>query len=445
MKKKPKVLVLSANAYFEFINAFERAASLKYLDEGYEIWFSYCNKAIRSCCSNPLGKVTRCTKCMLLRQIFQFQNRDFYFVKLPRLLDETKKRLETTIEKITINSEEDLRKLKFDGFDVGLAIASYLLSHSDSDDIRIDVIFDKKQLTRAIIELMICFYSSIRLINEIQPEKIILTNGRCMEQRAFLRAAQQSKIPFISVEGAFKKDLLGNYKNWRYGYIENGSIHDLAKWEDEIESFWDAGSSDKKLIAKDWFEKSGCPETGTKINEFVSGKIKGSVSGLIFSGKPIVSIYSSTWAERGALSDEWDSPFGYKQVDILIRFFETVKDLHGNYDFVLRFHPNQRTVLKEVRKILNILPSIVQYVLPDDPVDSYELLRKSHVVVTVGSTIGAEAAYWNKPSLSLAPAIYRRLGIAFFPRTEAQILDFIQQPFCENQENVYKFGYFMSE
>jgi hypothetical protein len=94
----------------------------------------------------------------------------------------------------------------------------------------------------------------------------------------------------------------------------------------------------------------------------------------------------------------------------------------GGFDLVIRMHPN---LLYKSKKEIGIWEdyganvakhkSWVHYIPPESPINSYALIEKSIGVVTVGSTIGVEAAFLNKKSILLGRAFHEDLGITQNP------------------------------
>ena len=64
----------------------------------------------------------------------------------------------------------------------------------------------------------------------------------------------------------------------------------------------------------------------------------------------------------------------------------------------------------------------------DDSVSSYALMRAAKTVATFGSTMGAEATFWGRPSVLLAPTFYSGLGIAWEPETVKKAAQLLQSP-----------------
>ena len=116
---------------------------------------------------------------------------------------------------------------------------------------------------------------------------------------------------------------------------------------------------------------------------------------------------------------------------------------------VIRWHPNlrncgcgERAVIDEI-SLLGASSGATVYP-PESEADSYTLLEKADVVVTFGSTIGAEASYYGKPTILLGHSWYEDLNVCYTPKTHAELVLLLNQnlqPLPVTGSIVY--GYYM--
>jgi hypothetical protein len=68
-------------------------------------------------------------------------------------------------------------------------------------------------------------------------------------------------------------------------------------------------------------------------------------------------------------------------------------------------------------------------------------------VVTFGSTMGAEATFWSKPSILLGRAAYEGLGVAHEPRTYEEFEDLVLDSTLTPRGRLaaFKYGYWAAE
>ena len=98
-------------------------------------------------------------------------------------------------------------------------------------------------------------------------------------------------------------------------------------------------------------------------------------------------------------------------------------------ELFIRSHPNLRGLDNTQTRLINNAASLPQVtvIAPDSAVDSYSLVEACDVVVTFGSTVGIEAAYWNTPSVLVGRAIWEDLGVSR-PRTHDEVIAAISTP-----------------
>jgi hypothetical protein len=92
---------------------------------------------------------------------------------------------------------------------------------------------------------------------------------------------------------------------------------------------------------------------------------------------------------------------------MLIDAFQDIEEIK----LIIRVHPNILTKNRTDQMLWRNLNSNknVLIIAPESRVDSYSLMNSSQGVLTYGSTMGVEAAYWGKPLGLLSRARYDEL------------------------------------
>jgi hypothetical protein len=111
--------------------------------------------------------------------------------------------------------------------------------------------------------------------------------------------------------------------------------------------------------------------------------------------------------------------------------FSTIKwfEQHSEYQLIIRIHPaenigenvafEERTKLeKEIQERNIILPKNVFLILPEEKVNTYDVMHLADVGVVYTSTSGLEFACLEKPVISIGPSHYRNKGFTFDPNTQ---------------------------
>jgi hypothetical protein len=107
---------------------------------------------------------------------------------------------------------------------------------------------------------------------------------------------------------------------------------------------------------------------------------------------------------------------------------QLIRDLSARrFDGILaiRTHPNSKEPFDLESRLKDVEHDFVHLIAPESELDSYALLDTCHTVATFGSTIGIEAAYWNKPSILLGPSIYEDLGGTYNPSSHEEAVEML--------------------
>jgi len=307
---------------------------------------------------------------------------------------------------------EELKTLRVDNLQIGMAVASHLISLTK--DSQPDVNSRGNQI-------MACFqfYFDIKAWFILQNynasrDEIWVCNGRAFHERIIVELARQNgvKVSFYEIGG---EGLVP--KRW---ILHDVSPHDRNLHQIEIMKHFELNRPNSKEI-EEWFLAHEDP----KQNRFAS---KGVDSKKIraLSEKPYIVYFSSSDDEVAAISTEWNSPWG-SQLSAVNSAMEVLAD-QNKYNFVIRVHPNQGNKSKRDKMAWNNLaPKDNCYIFRySDGVDSYELMRNSAAVLTHGSTMGVEAAFRRKHQAFLAPARFDQIVPAILLRDKFSLKEWLE-------------------
>jgi hypothetical protein len=91
-------------------------------------------------------------------------------------------------------------------------------------------------------------------------------------------------------------------------------------------------------------------------------------------------------------------------------------------------HPNLKNVRYKYHTDLYLFQEKyknVTVIPPEDEISSYDLLDAAEKVIVFGSTMGVEAAYWNKAVILLAGCLYYDLDICYKPKNVSELKQMI--------------------
>jgi hypothetical protein len=198
------------------------------------------------------------------------------------------------------------------------------------------------------------------------------------------------------------------------------------------------------VSASNWFDNriSGLTQSFTRLQK----------QGLDRSrGKPFVVFFHSSEDElitTDLISETWG-----KQNNALFRLVENLVCIE-NLELVIRTHPNLSYKSVEERKVwakigVDLLAKYdwISFLRPNSEVNSYELIMQSEGVITVGSTIGVEAAFLGKKSILMGRAFHENMGITFNPINDQELTDLLNgkpntEMLLEKKINAMKYAIF---
>lgn len=108
---------------------------------------------------------------------------------------------------------------------------------------------------------------------------------------------------------------------------------------------------------------------------------------------------------------------------------------HPEVLFIIRAHPDENRQGKQSRESvadwvrnrgLLKFPNVV-FLLPDQLVSSYELIRRAHFVMNYNSTIGLEATLLGRPVLTAGKARYTQIPTTYFPADKIAYLTRLEE------------------
>jgi hypothetical protein len=297
-----------------------------------------------------------------------------------------------------------VRDARYRGYPVGWAVLSslaQLLRSSYGDDIVDPAVLDAMTVSYATV-----FDAALHQLRESTPDAAMIFNGRFLHESAVRDAATQLGVPTVVAEVGHKLDSFSLH--W-------GSAHNRAQYTRRMRQAWGAAverdADGARVTASSWFSSRRAGSESR--NPYVSRQSLGELPELAPDRRRIVYFTSSN-DEFLSAGPEWVSPFG-TQGQILEQLVDRVQE-DTSVQLIIRMHPH--TLLKHTRDqqwwrdfTARVSGRQVCVVAPESRVDSYALVESADVVLTIGSTIGIEAAYLQVPSATLGPTLYDSLDV----------------------------------
>ena len=309
-----------------------------------------------------------------------------------------------------------VRQLSYRGSGMGRSI---LQVHPDFDTpTRDDLIWPKRWIRRAMKSYAWVYDQTTELIHQRDLTTIVVFNGRFTHDRAAAAAAEAHGVKVLYYD---------------YGGIEtyfdlmHTTTHDWDALQDRMGRMWDRWGPDREEIAHRWFaNRENHTEPG--IDVFIGLQETEHLPTLPQSSN-IVVFFSSSGDEIAELDLDWSNYFG-SQEGALLALAKACDELPDT-TLVVRTHPHMRLKPKDdLARWAAAVEAIGRnvHICPDDPTDSYALMRAADRVVTYGSTSGVEAAYRKKPVAVMGPSAYQRLGCVTPIATTDQLQEWLTTP-----------------
>jgi len=146
-------------------------------------------------------------------------------------------------------------------------------------------------------------------------------------------------------------------------------------------------------------------------------------------GRPLVTFFSSSVDELYAIRDEIRFGAFASQNEAALALARICRN--EGKAFAIRFHPHLKYKHPSWRHewdfaTLETLGAVL--VMPDDPTDTYALVRASESVASCGSTISFECSYLGVPNAVIGEALSSAMSVSDTVADEQQLHEFVRSP-----------------
>lgn len=419
--------------------------ALKLHQRGDEVHLFYCTGVPAVCWANPCQNKSICRWCNWYRNKMaaplpsgiRIHNFNQYYDKS----------LSVKVDNIFLdyNSVEEIKELKYKGVQIGCGALSTYVSQTRNLNPLIDD--DFKRFFNVYLRAE-CLLVEIlaRALEEIKPDLVSLYNGRFFETRPIYDYSKNTGHLVRCYENTRP---LGIKKGMGVIFFDNCLPHNMKFNKEFIEKNWHdspLSEDEKERIAKSFFENRRAGKRAGDI-VYTANQTVGLLPKNWDDKKRNIVIFNTAEDEFMAIGDEynWLSLFP-SQLEGIKNIFELFKE-DNSFCFYLRVHPSLKGIkyryhlelydLEKQYKNVKIIP-------PGSKVSSYILLDKAEKVIVFGSTIGVEAAYWEKPVVLLAEAFYSNLDLCYAPNSIPELKEIILAK-IKPKDNLpaLKYGFFI--
>jgi len=277
------------------------------------------------------------------------------------------------------------------------------------------------------------YFAAVRILNTEKIGHVYLYNGRFLQERAIWEACLFLGIPII-----FYEKFNPSWKN-RYFLFKNPTHSPSYRSSIMLDFGRNLFSTDigrYKTVGNNWFENRMLGKTQdytSKQNNLVQHSFT----------KPFVVFFHSS--EDELITTDLQSKTWGNQISALNSLVEVLKEIGGK-NLVIRAHPNllhksenEIQLWKSLGAKLESKYSWITFVDSESDISSYQLIMDAESVVTVGSTIGVEAAYWGKKSILIGRAFHEDMGITMNPENKVQLRELLELEITKEDLETRKF------
>ena len=414
------------------------------LQNGNTIYWVICNGDFQTCFHNPEHKFMHCKVChsrvnkgleTLKRNVTNHQN--LHVLDYGQFLQLEQFKKEGFISDFDFKNINELKSYHYKTYDSGMATASSLVSFTRNHEP--DLLLHKDFINRGLLTGAYLYEVFQLILDQIQPDLVVLFNGRFVENRPLLRVSQERKIDYATHERGGKLNT--------FLFRINSIPHSIETVRNEMEALWSQAGVDRDEVGKTFYTnriKRVEDAWYSFTKEQQEGRLPESLKNI--DNKKVITIFNSSLDEYEGL--EGFGPFFYQNdnegILQICRSLERFSDIK----LYLRVHPNLRRLNNSQNKFLkekiNVLNS-VEMIPAEDSVDTYALIDKSEIVIVFGSTVGAEAAFAGKKVVLLGRAAYENLDCFVIPKNHEELMTILTDDTYVfptiNQDDPLKYGY----
>ena len=403
-----------------------------------EIYWCYCHKALSACYGNLNGCPSVCDFChSMYKRYAKEYGKGVHMIPIDR------KNFVHGSHSWQFDSVEQIKSIVYRDVYIGYGILSMYLSYTRDLDIK-DIDGFRNYFTPIVSE--ICDYVDYvyDLLDQIRPDEIISFNGRFFDNRLFYDVAKALGIKYTALEVLFSNGMRG--KPLKKVRFVGGLPHSIIINTQKINDLWQYSplSDDEKTeIAESFYNRRRKGELVADVAVYTSAQKQGVLPIDFNPNLRNIAIFNSSEDEFSAVGGEWeDSIFAsqYEAVEYILQ--HSLPDFH----YYLRIHPHLKGVKYKAHMELYSLSKYPNLTIipPESEVSTYALMEACEKVVTFGSTMGVESAYWGKPSILLRRSMYENLDICYQASRKEDVMPLLEgklEP--KPQLGALKFAYYV--
>jgi len=417
---------------------------IKHAEQGARLTFVQCNgDAINHCETNPFHRRLECRMCIGKRESgLRAVGLPIERVDLGEQIAQADA-MEPFRERIRreFNTLAELSEYRFDNFDCGEAVKSWLIS--EARNLEPEVTKHRDYVSRAVdssISIFVAFRMFLRR-REAADTLVYLFNGRGPTHRAVLRACESGGVNFYTHERGSHVD--------KYLLAPNTVPHNIEFRKKLIDQIWEAGAANpnRAQIGREFFGKrrKGVLTYNPDVS-FIRHQQSGSLPDDWLSNTERIVMLGTTESERAALRG-FNQPGVYPtQTEGMCRIIEGLAAADFKGKLVVRLHPNSRDEIGPLeQKLRSYELPFLEVVGATGPIDTYALIGTATKAAVFWSNAGIEAAFDGLPVVLIGRAMYEGVGATYNPQSHEEVIALLLAKLePKPAEGCIKYGYYMA-
>jgi hypothetical protein len=264
----------------------------------------------------------------------------------------------------------------------------------------------------------------LALVEESNPDAIIVPNGTIQELGAAYRVAKYAGIPVTTYEFSDQKDCIWMAQNAEIMQQDTTTLWETRKDQpltseqhSRIESLY------KAKVQGDLFENF--------VRHWQSSRRKGSeeVRSLLgLDERPIVLLATNVLGDSLTLGRQVFSKTMADWIEHSVEYFAKRQDVQ----LIIRIHPGEvlthgPSMVDVVNTLLPELPGQIHLIGPKDKINTYDLIEMADLGLVYTTTTGMEMAMSGVPVIVAGVTHYKNNGFTLEPQTYPEYFDLLDK------------------
>ena len=366
--------------------------------------FFMCDSALLSCSVNIDNKTSICRICKYKAQkgfkAFKKRNENATLIKIKR------KDILKNQCKVSKKTQDELQ----------LGVDSTIASHLRLDDMSVLNKRWKKRRSNLYKSALGQYGYFSDFFKENQVSNFIIFNGRLSCSRPLITASKKFNVNYYLFDAAINGKTPMYSKNQMFHSMEFEKNSSIKTY---LENF-----KESRSLASEYMHKKQNRINLNHDRTYTAHQEEGYINDEInILNKNIISIFTSSDDEYRFIGIDW---LDYGIVDQIESIKELSKNLKDEYSLVVKMHPNQVNMHESVINKYKDLSKHVLMIKPDDKTDTYELIKKSSIIINFCSSIGIEANYLRKPVVQIGASRTMKLPSVNYVKSSNEAIKMIK-------------------